>query len=113
MIMCQSGLQIFNRAALEFKPRTKYHDVIFGLCGTHFISKILNLFLYYINAVPLYLSVLSLEGGLCFYDSFFQFVLSHKSVPALKDETFRFVRSKENAAAWLKIITIKSCQVVN
>ena len=110
--MCQSGLQIFNRAALELKERNKYH-VIFGLCGAHFISKILNLFLYYINAVPLYLSVLSLEGGLCFYDSFFQFVLSHKSVPALKDETFRFVRSKENAAAWLKIITIKSSQVVN
>ena len=111
--MCQSGRQIFNRAALELKPRTKHHDVIFGLCGAHFISKILNLFLHYINAVPLYLSVLSLEGGLCFYDSFFQFALSHKTVQALKDETIRFVRSKHNATARLKIIMIKSCQVVN
>ena len=103
----------FSRAALELKGRNKYHDVIFGLCGAHFISKILNLFLYYINEVPLYLSVLSLEGGLCFYDSFFQFALSHKTVPALKDETFRFVGSKHNAAAWLKIIMIKSREVIN
>lgn len=63
--MFQSGLQIFNRAALELKARNKYHDVIFGLCGAHFISKILNFFLYYIiiNAVLTSLSLRALFGG--------------------------------------------------